>query len=352
MFIHRQRILGAVVLGACTLFGASACERISASGGSDESANAAATIDIDGSSTTLLVTEAVTHEFRAVDPSVAVSISVTGTGGGFKRFCTGETDISNASRPIKASEVEAAEASGVEFIELPVALDGLTVAVHKDNTWVDALTVAELRAIFRQQDPARNWSDVRPGWPDRPISLWAPGQSSGTFDYFLETVFADKAQVRIGNISMSEDDHILVRGIEGDTDALGFFGYAYFEANRDRVRAVPIDGGHGPVAPGADSIRDGSYFPFSRPLFIYVNSRSLREPHVRAFVDFYLDSAATLAEEVRYVALPASVYDAARAIVRGSVTGTRWLGPTGDHRRAPVATVYPAVIGGAEAMVQ
>ena len=352
MFTQRQRILSAVVLGGCALFGASACERISASGATGESTTAAATIDIDGSSTTVLVTEAVMHEFRAVDPNVAVSLSVTGTGGGFKRFCTGETDISNASRPIKKSELEAARTSGVEFIELPVAFDGLTVAVHKNNTWVDALTVAELRAIFQQDDPARNWSDVRPGWPDRPISLWAPGQSSGTFDYFLETVFADKAPVRIGDISMSEDDHILVRGIEGDADALGFFGYAYLEANRDRVRAVPIDGGHGPVVPSADSIRDGSYAPFSRPLFIYVNVGSLREPHVRAFVDFYLDSAATLAEEVRYVALPASVYDAARAIVRGPITGTRWLGATGDHTHAPVATVYPVSIGGAEAMVE
>ena len=335
-----RRLLGVSAMGAATaaLLVLGGCERVS--GGSSQAGGGRSTIDIDGSSTTVLLTEAVTHEFRGVEPGVSVSISVSGTGGGFKRFCVGETDVSNASRPIKASELELAERSGVEFVELPVAFDGLTIAVHKSNTWVDSLTVAELKSIFREQDPARKWSDVRAGWPDRPISLWAPGQSSGTFDFFQEVVFADKSPMRIGDVSMSEDDHILVRGISGDADALGFFGFAYFEANKDRIRAVPIDDGHGPVMPSVESIRDGSYHPFSRPLFIYVKTASLAEPHVRAFVEFYLDSADTLAEEVRYVALPEAVYEAARQIARTPVTGTRWLDEDGDHIHVPVSQVY------------
>ena len=320
------------------------CERVSSSSttaGTSEIANAASTIDIDGSSTTVLLTEAVAHEFRAIDPDAAVSISVSGTGGGFKRFCVGETDISNASRPIKASELEIAKQSGVEFIELPVALDGISIAVHKNNTWVDSLTIEELRSIFRASNPARKWSEVREGWPNRPISMWAPGTSSGTFDYFQEVVFPDKANMRLADISMSEDDHILVRGIAGDLDSLGFVGFAYCEANKDRVRCVPIADGGPAVMPTAETIRDGTYRPLGRPLFIYVNTRSLDEPQVRRFVDYYLESAATLAEAVGYVSAPDRIYSLGRVMVQTPMTGTRWLDANGEHIHASLAHVYP-----------
>jgi phosphate transport system substrate-binding protein len=353
MALGRFWSVGAVGLAAVAAVFLASCERVTGTGApTSGGGSSATTIDIDGSSTTVLITEAVTHEFRAVDPGTSVSISVTGTGGGFKRFCTGETDISNASRPIKASELEMAQRNGVEFVELPVAFDGLTIAVHPGNTWVDSLTVAELKHIFRAENPARTWADVREGWPARPIALWAPGQASGTFDFFQEVVFADKSPMRIGDVSMSEDDHILVRGIAGDADALGFFGFAYFEANKDRVRAVPIDGGSGPVTPTIATIRDGSYAPLSRPLFIYVNARSLGEPHVRRYVDFYLDSAAELSEEVRYVALPDEVYGAAREIVAKPVTGTRWLNAAGDHIHTPVTEVYGVGLGTGSAEAQ
>lgn len=338
----RNQMVGAVVLAVLGAFALTGCEKVSASNGGSGGAR---TIDIDGSSTTVLLTEAVTHEFRDVDAGVSVSLAVSGTGGGFKRFCVGETDISDASRPITQSEAARAKASGVEFVELPVAFDGVTIAVHKDNTWVDHLTVAELNHIFREADAAKTWAQVRAGWPDRPIALWGPGTASGTFDYFEEVVFPDKSPMRNGDISMSEDDHILVRGIAGDRDALGFFGFAYYEANQDKLRAVPIDSGDGPVAPSTESIRDGQYRPFSRPLFIYVNARSLEKPHVRSFVDFYLDHAGALASEVKYVPVPSGMYAVGRALVASGTTGTRWLDAEGAHVHAPLTALYPEAFG-------
>jgi len=332
----------AVGLLACALSWVGGCERVSSSSTTNTSiTDSESTIDIDGSSTTVLLTEAVAHEYRAIDSDTAVSIAVSGTGGGFKRFCVGETDISNASRPIKASELEIAKQNGVEFVELPVALDGITIAVSKSNTWVDSLTIEELRSIFRASNPARKWSEVRPGWPNRPISMWAPWMSSGTFDFFQEVVFPDKANMRLSEISMSEDDHILIRGIAGDLDSLGFVGFAYCEANKDRVRCVPISDGGPTVAPTAETIRDGTYHPFGRPLFIYVNAASLGKEQVRRFVNFYLEKAGALAEEVKYVGLPDRFYDLGRKMAAGPVTGTVWLNDAGEHIHASLATMYP-----------
>lgn len=301
-------------------------------------------IEIDGSSTVGPVSEAVATEFRAVDPDVEIAINISGTGGGFKRFVVGETDISNASRPIKASELASAQSSGVEFIELPIAYDGITLAVNQGNDWATDLTLDEIRRIFRKGSEIDTWADVRDGWPDRPIKLYAPGVASGTFDFFNEVVFADGGEARLGDIQVSEDDHVLARGVAGDLDALGFFGYAYYQSNRDKLRSLGVVSesapAAGPVRPTIETIADGSYRPFSRPLYIYVNRKSAERPAVDAFVRFYLDNAARLAEEVGYVGLTPREYRLSERLFGERVTGTEWLDASGDHVHASIAEVY------------
>ncbi|MCA9307744.1 MAG: PstS family phosphate ABC transporter substrate-binding protein, partial [Phycisphaerales bacterium] len=200
----------------------------------------------------------------------------------------------DASRPIKASELKVAEESGIEFIEIPVAYDGLSIVVNKRNYWVDQLTVDELKEIFLADKAAKRWSDVRAGWPDIQIHIFAPGTDSGTFDYFKEVVAGKSGEIR-SDMSVSEDDNVLVNGVAGEKGAIGFFGYAYFIENKDKLRAVPIDGGAGPIAPSEKTIADGTYAPFSRPLFIYVNAKSADKPEVKSFIEYYLEHGATLA---------------------------------------------------------
>ena len=325
-------LLAVAALGASAL--SSGCERVEAGG-----AGSNASVEVDGSSTVAPITEAVATDFRAVEPDVAVSVKVSGTGGGFKRFCVGETQISNASRPISLSEVEMAEANGVAFIELPVALDGITFAVHKDNDWVDHLTMDEIARIFRAGSDVTTWSDVREGWPDREIAFYAPFAASGTWDFFNEVVAPDKAPMRDG-MARSGDPHTLARGIAGDPDALGFFGFAYYAASSDSLRSVPIDAGDGPVRPSYDTIADAAYRPFSRPLYIYVNRDAADWDGVQAFVEFYLDNASTLAEEVGYVGMRPRHYELSRRLFTDRATGTSWLREDGEHIHASLDEVY------------
>jgi phosphate transport system substrate-binding protein len=290
-------------------------------------------IQIDGSSTVYPITEAMAEEFQATTGGkYRVTVGISGTGGGFKKFCRGETQISDASRPIKESERAACTEAGIEFIELPVALDALTVMVNPGNDWVDHLTVDELKKVWEPaaQGVVDNWSEVREGFPDRPLTLYGPGVDSGTYDYFTEAVVGEEGSSR-GDFTASEDDNVLVQGISSDPNALGFFGLAYYVENQDKLKAVPIQPAEGgdPVAPSVEAARDGSYQPLSRPIFIYVNKAAADESEaVRQFVEFYLDpdNAEVLVEEVGYVPLPTEAYELALRNFEERHTGTAFAG--------------------------
>ena len=265
------------------------------------------TIEIDGSSTVFPITQAVAEEFQKSHPDVRVNVGISGTGGGFKRFAAGETDISDASRPIKDSEAQTAADNGVEYVEFQVAIDGLSVVVNKDNTWVDYLTVEELDMIWNPNSTVFSWNDIREEWPDQPIHLYGPGTDSGTFDYFTEVVVGEVDASR-ADFTASEDDNVLVQGIAGDQYALGYFGYAYYFENTDTLKIVPIDSGSGPVTPSDATINAGQYTPLSRPLFIYVSKAALARAEVKSFVRFYMENAIQLVTEVGYTPYPSSVY--------------------------------------------
>jgi len=266
-------------------------------------------VKIDGSSTVYPITQAVAVEFQKVHPNVSVTVGISGTGGGFKRFTIGETDISDASRPIKASEAQTAAQNGIEYIEFQVALDGLSVVVNKNNYWVDYMTVQELNMTWRPGSTVYKWSDIRPSWPDQSIILFGPGTDSGTFDYFTEVIVGKEDSIRsTDEWTASEDDNVLVQGVSQTQNALGYFGYAYYAEHKDKLKIVPIDSGNGPVTPSDQTINDGTYTPLSRPLFIYVNTESLQRPEVKAFVRFYMENAEQLVAKVGYTPLPASVY--------------------------------------------
>jgi phosphate transport system substrate-binding protein len=275
-------------------------------------------IAIDGSSTVFPITEAVAEDFRPTGRA-RVTIGVSGTGGGFKKLCLGEITMAGASRPIKPVEAKHCAETGIPFIELPVAYDGIVVVVHPDNHWVDALTVDELRRIWSPESQATvtRWSQVRPGWPDEELHLFGAGVDSGTYDYFTRAVVGREHASR-GDYTSSEDDNVLVQGIATDPLALGFFGFAYYAANVGRLKAVPIDDGErsngaGPVAASVESIRSGTYQPLSRPVFLYVAGDAAERDDVRAFVHHYMRRGGALAEEVGYVPLPERAYELARA---------------------------------------
>ena len=278
------------------------------------------TIEIDGSSTVFPISQAVAEEFRRGQPDVQVNVGVSGTGGGFQRFARGETDISDASRHIKDSEREAAVANGVEFIEMRVGTDGLSVIVHPDNDFVDCLTVEELNSIWKPGSEIDNWSQVRAGFPDQRLRLYGPDTDSGTFDYFTEEVNGE-AQVSRSDYTASADDNVLVQGIAGDRGALGYFGYAYYQENEGVLKAVAVDGGSGCVEPDPSTIEDGTYSPLSRPLFIYVNAESLARPEVAAFVEYYMDNGYELTAEVGYVPVSQSIYAANKAAAAAAANG-------------------------------
>ena len=245
-------------------------------------------IRIDGSSTVFPISEAIAEEFAIENSKVNPTVGISGTGGGFKRFCIGETHISNASRPIKQSEIELCAANGVDFIEIPIAFDGITIAVNQENDWVDHLTIEELSIIFRPDSPALVWDDVRAEWPDVEIAVFSPGTDSGTFDYFTETVNGESGAQRTENSVFSEDDNILVIGVSGEEESIGYFGFSYYINNEDKLQAVPINGGSGPIFPTHETVNDGSYAPLSRPLFIYASICALEDLHIEAFLKFAL----------------------------------------------------------------
>jgi len=285
-------------------------------------------IKIDGSSTVYPITEAVAEEFQKMKKgSVKVTVGISGTGGGFKKFSRGETDISDASRPIVKKEMDACKEAGIDYIELPVAYDGIAIMVNPKNTWVTSMTPADLKKIW---EPAAErvitkWNQINPKWPDTPLKLYGPGVDSGTFDYFTEAIVG-KARSSRGDFTASEDDNVLVQGIATDKGALGFFGYSYYAENKDKLKIVSIDPGKGPVTPSEKTIMEGSYHPLSRPIFIYVSKKSAERPEIREFVEFYLKNASKLVKQVKYVPLPDRAYKLAEERFAKRVTGTVFAG--------------------------
>jgi len=269
-------------------------------------------VKIDGSSTVFPVTEGVAEDFqKAQKGAVKVTVGISGTGGGFKKFCRGETDISNASRPILKKEMDDCKAAGIEYFELPVAFDALTVVINPKNAFIKQLTVEELKKMWEPaaQGKVTRWNQINPAFPDAPIKLFGAGSDSGTFDYFTEAI-TGKAKSSRGDYTASEDDNVLVQGVTQDVNAIGYFGYAYYAENQSRLKAVPIvEKAGGPaVLPSEKTVLDGSYQPLSRPIFIYVNTKSMAKPEVKAFVEYYMKEGARLAKEVKYVPLPAKAY--------------------------------------------
>jgi phosphate transport system substrate-binding protein len=285
-------------------------------------------IKIDGSSTVYPITEAAAEEFqKAKKGAVRVTVGISGTGGGFKKFCRGETDISDASRPIKAKEMETCKAAGIRYVEIPVAYDALTVVIHPENTWARNMTVAELKKIWEPaaQGKITHWNQVNPKWPNEKLVLFGAGADSGTFDYFTEAV-TGKEKASRGDFTASEDDNVLVQGVSRNKNALGFFGYAYYVENRNKLAAVAVHNGKQFVLPSTESVENGSYAPLARPIFIYVNLKSIDKPEVKEFVHFYLTNAAKLVKEVKYVPLPASAYEMARKNFDQKKAGTVFAG--------------------------
>jgi len=282
-------------------------------------------VKVDGSSTVYPITEAVAEEFqKAKKNAVKVTVGISGTGGGFKKFCRGETDISDASRPILEKEMADCKAAGIEYYELPVAFDAITVVINPKNNFIKQLSVAELKKIWEPaaQGKVTRWKQVNEAWPDQPMKLFGPGADSGTFDYFTEAVVG-KAKSSRGDFTASEDDNVLVQGVARDVNALGYFGFSYYVENKDKLKAVPIVNDKGQaVTPSFDAVVKGSYQPLSRPIFIYVNAKSLAKPEVKEFVQFYMEQGAKLAQEVKYVPLPAQAYKTAWDHVLKNKKGT------------------------------
>jgi phosphate transport system substrate-binding protein len=292
--------VGALVLSACG--GQQTGPSTTGEGG--EGAGASGQVRADGSSTVAPLTSAAAELFRNENPNVNVTVATSGTGGGFDQFCSGNTDISNASRPISEDEIAACREAGIEFTELQVANDALTVVVNPANNWANCLTVEQLNTIWAPASEGKisNWNQVDPSFPDTPLALFGPGTDSGTFDYFTDAVNGEEGASRT-DYSASEDDNVLVQGVQGAPGATAYFGYTYFEENAETLKAVEIDGGQGCVAPSAEAVQDGTYVPLARPLFIYVNNESAARPEVAEFVDFYAAQIDQIAEAAQYVQL-------------------------------------------------
>jgi phosphate transport system substrate-binding protein len=286
-------------------------------------------VKIDGSSTVFPVTEAVAEEFqKSSKGKYKVTVGISGTGGGFKKFCRGETDISDASRPILKKEMDACKEAGIRYIELPVAFDALTVVINPKNAFIKQLTVAELKKMWEPaaQGKIMSWNQVNASWPSAPLKLFGAGADSGTFDYFTEAI-TGKSKSSRGDFTASEDDNVLVQGVSRDVNALGFFGFAYYVENQDKLKAVPIVNEKGqPVAPSMDAVLKGSYSPLARPIFIYVNEKSLDKPEVKQFVEYYMVHGAKLSREVKYVPLPERAYSHNLDMVGRKTVGTKFGG--------------------------
>lgn len=334
MIFNRKAFLAAslpVVLTVAACGGGTQTTSEEAPAGGDMAASGSGvsgSVLVDGSSTVFPISEAMAEEFGRANPDAAVTVGVSGTGGGFRKFCAGETDISGASRPITQEEIDLCAEAGIEYVELPIAFDGLSVVVHPDNEFAQCLTTDELKTMWEPaaQGTVTSWNQIRSDFPDQSLGLFGPGTDSGTYDFFMEAIGAD-GESR-GDYTASEDDNVIVQGVSTDPNGIGFFGYAYYAENSDRLKLVEIDGGDGCVAPSPETIGDGSYQPLSRPEFIYVKTTSLAEnPAVKAFVDFYLDQAnASLIDEVGYVSLPAELNTKVQERAANAVTGSVFEG--------------------------
>jgi phosphate transport system substrate-binding protein len=282
-------------------------------------------IKVDGSSTVFPITEAVAEDFQKANKGLKVTVGISGTGGGFKKFCRGETDISDASRPILKQEMEACKKAGIQYIELPVAYDALTVVVNKKNDWLKSITVAELKKMWEPaaQGKVLKWNEINPKWPDAKLALFGAGSDSGTFDYFTEAVNG-KAKASRGDYTASEDDNVLVQGVARDKNAIGYFGLAYYVENQDKLKSVAIieKDGKPAVLPALETVMNGSYQPLSRPIFIYVNAKSASRPEIKSFVEFYIKHAPQLVKEVKYVPLPDKAYTLAANNFKNGKVGT------------------------------
>lgn len=324
--MRRWRVVRYVALLTMALL-LSACSGVEAPPGADPIFNdISGRILIDGSSTVYPVSQAMAEEFGYLAAGVQIPVGVSGTGGGFTKFCAGELDIANASRPIKESEAAVCAANGIEFIEVPVAFDGLSVLVNPANDWVECLTVEQLKTIWEPQAEGviNNWNQVDPSFPDEPLLLYGPGTDSGTYDYFTDVIVGEEGASR-GDYTGSEDDNILIQGVAGNTSSLGFFGFAYYEENQNRLKLVAVDGGDGCVEPTAETIANGSYQPLSRPIFIYVNADDAERPEVEAFIDFYLSEGPEIIPDVGYISFPAEYYDILIHRVAAGRTGSIFL---------------------------
>lgn len=276
---------------------------LSACGGNKSSLSGV--VKIDGSSTVGPITQVVAEEFKIDNPDVDVAVGVSGTGGGFKKFVVGEIDIADASRKVKAEETEKAKSNGIDMVELEVAYDGIAVVVSKDNTWASDMTPEELKKVWEPDSKVKLWSDIRPEWPKEPIKLYGPGTDSGTFEYFTEEINKKAKAIRT-DFTASEDDNVLVQGVSGDKYAMGYFGLAFYEENTDKLNVVKING----VTPTAETVKNGSYKPLSRPLYIYISKKSLEKPEVRQFAEYYLTNVKDLVTEVGYIPLEDAKYEA------------------------------------------
>ena len=287
-------------------------------------------VKVDGSSTVYPVTEVIAEDFqKSKKNAIKVTVGISGTGGGFKKFCRGDTDLQNASRPILKLEMGDCKAAGVQYIELPVAFDALTVVVNTKNSFIKSLSVEQLKKMWEPaaQGKIMNWNQVDPSFPNAPLKLFGAGADSGTFDYFTEAING-KSKASRGDFTASEDDNVLVQGVARDVNAIGYFGFAYYVENKDKLRAVPIVAGPGKeaVGPSEETVLAGNYQPLSRPIFIYVNAKSLAKPEVKEFVNFYLTHGAKAAKEVQYVPLPAKAYEVGKGRIAGMKTGTIFAG--------------------------
>jgi phosphate transport system substrate-binding protein len=295
-----------------------------------QAAGPAQTVKIDGSSTVFPVTEAVAEDFqKAKKGAVRVTVGISGTGGGFKKFCRGETDLSNASRPILKAEMDECRKNGITYLEMPVAYDALTVVVNPKNAFIKSMTVAELKRIWEPAAQGRitHWNQVNPAWPNAPIKLFGAGSDSGTFDYFTEAI-TGKAKASRGDYTASEDDNVLVQGVQRDVNALGYFGYAYYVENRDKLKAVAIVGKEGKpaIAPSQETVLNGTYQPLARPIFIYVSTKAAQRPEVKEFVEFFNRNGEKLAKEVKYVPLPGNAYTHNLQTLAKMQAGTKFAG--------------------------
>lgn len=292
------------------------------------SANASPLVKVDGSSTVFPITEAVAEDFQAFKKgAIRVTVGISGTGGGFKKFCRNEIDVVNASRPITATEIETCKQQGVQFIEMPIAYDALTVVINPKNNWSQTITVEELKKIWEPEAQGKitQWNQINPAWPDKKIKLYGAGADSGTFEYFTEAIVG-KAKSSRGDFTASEDDNVLVQGVASDIYALGFFGFAYYIENSKRVTAAAVDSGNGGVLPSAATVENNSYKPLSRPIFIYINAKSADKPEVDEFVKFYMANAATLVDEVKYFPLSKEVYQLNLEYLQKRKVGTVFKG--------------------------